>query len=232
MSNPLRKILNNCANFRLLSSDCILCGATAEKWNLCGGCFSDLPRLPKDRCRICANPGAEICGVCIAHPPAYSSTLALFSYDFPVDALVRALKYRENLAVASTFASLLTEASAAAIRPDLLIPVPMHPLRLAERGFNQAREIARLASRRTGIPLGHAEKVRDTPSQTSLPWEERRRNVKGAFSCEMDLESKHVAIVDDVLTTGATLDELARVLLARHASKVSAWVIARAVKSV
>ncbi|HQT25814.1 MAG TPA: ComF family protein, partial [Burkholderiales bacterium] len=159
-------------------------------------------------------------------------TLAIFSYEFPVDALIQSLKYRGNLALASTFANMLVEAAENFPRPDLFMPVPMHPSKLRERGFNQAAEIAKIVSRRTGLAMIECRKVRDTPSQTSLPWKERESNVRNAFSLEFELNSRHVAIVDDVLTTGSTMNELSKMLLRKGAREVSAWVVARTVKSV
>ena len=107
----------------------------------------------------------------------------------------------------------------------------MHPSRLRERGFNQAQEIARVLSNKTSIAQLCCRKTRDTPSQTSLPWKEREKNLRGAFACDTPIQG-HVAIVDDVMTTGSTLNELAKKLLEKGAADVSAWVVARAVKSV
>ncbi|MHB1100906.1 MAG: double zinc ribbon domain-containing protein [Burkholderiales bacterium] len=236
MSNPALTFLNNCSKFgqNLFGTDCLLCGARSGSENICPACLAHLPYLQRNRCRICANPttAGPICGTCIAKPPHFSRTLAVFSYDFPVDALIQSLKYRENLALSSTFAQMLMQASSSYPRPDFIVPVPLHPSRLRERGFNQAMEIARNISGKAGIALKECSKIRDTPSQTSLPWAARKRNVRGAFSCESDLKSGHVAIIDDVMTTGSTLDELAKTLLRQGAREVSAWVVARAVKSV
>ncbi len=231
-----RIFLNNCSNFRqsFFGADCLLCGAYAGHDNLCAACHDHLPYLQSERCRICANPttGSFICGSCLAKPPHFAHTLAIFSYDFPVDALIQSLKYHGNLALASSFAQMLAEACSTCPKPDFVMPVPLHPVKLRERGFNQAREIARIVSKKTGIPMISSRKIRDTPSQTSLPWKERERNIRGAFACGSDLKSKHVAIVDDVMTTGSTLNELAKVLLEQGAGEISAWVVARAVKSV
>lgn len=235
MSNPTRIFLNNCLNFaqNLFGADCLLCGAYSGRENLCRECLAHLPYLPESKCSLCANPSTDpVCGACLAKPPRFARTLAVFSYDFPIDALIQSLKYRGNLALATTFAHRLIDASKGFPEPDLLMPVPMHPSRLRERGYNQAAEIAKIVSKKTGIAMVESRKTRDTPSQTSLPWDERERNVRGAFSCGMNLESKHVAIVDDVMTTGSTLNELARMLQGQKAGEVSAWVIARAVKSV
>lgn len=235
MSNHHSVFLNNCLKFAqsIFGSDCLLCGAYSGNKNICSDCLSNLPYLPESRCRICANPSAgNVCGSCLAKKPVFSRTLAIFSYEFPVDALIQALKYRGNLALASTFANMIVEASVNFPKPDLIMPVPMHPARLRERGFNQAQEIAKIVSRKTGIAMIECMKIRDTPSQTSLPWKERERNVRNSFVLERKLDSHHVAIVDDVLTTGSTMNELSKMLLEKGAGEISAWVIARSVKSV
>jgi len=117
---------------------------------------------------------------------------------------------------------------------DLIIPMPLAPLRLAERGFNQALEIARIVSRMKGIALAPTacRRVRESVPQATLPWQERARNIRGAFVCDMDLRGVRVAVVDDVLTTGATLNELARNLRKAGASEIQGWMVARAVKPV
>jgi ComF family protein len=113
--------------------------------------------------------------------------------------------------------------------PDYIVPMPLHSAKQRERGFNQALEIARRVSKSTGVPLlpDACERVRDTPSQTQLPWKAREKNVRGAFACETSLAGKRIAILDDVLTTGASVNELAKLLRRRGATHVSAWVIAR-----
>lgn len=113
--------------------------------------------------------------------------------------------------------------------PDFIVPIPLHPARLRERGFNQALEIARRVSKKTGIALlpNVCKRVKNTASQTGLPWKERQKNIRSAFACEMDLTGKHIAVLDDVMTTGATLNELARLLRKRGAVEVSGWVVAR-----
>jgi ComF family protein len=112
---------------------------------------------------------------------------------------------------------------------DAIVPMPLSPDRIAERGFNQALEIARVAAAATGLPLfpRACRKVIDTPPQAALPWKERARNVRRAFVCDQDFTGRRVAVVDDVLTTGATLNELGRVLLKAGAVEVQGWVVAR-----
>jgi ComF family protein len=116
--------------------------------------------------------------------------------------------------------------------PDLVLPVPLAPARLAERGFNQAVELARPLAKLLGVPLetSRVHRRRDTVPQASLPWKERKQNIRHAFECELDLTGKQVLVVDDVMTTGATLDELARTLKAHGAARVENFVLARALK--
>ena len=172
-----------------------------------------------------------MCGQCLAKPPAFDRTLAVLIYAFPADALIQAMKYGHQLALAPTLAGLLAEAAATGERPDVLVPMPLHPLRLRERGFNQALELAKIIAHQLGIPLlpQGAERTRATPPQVGLPWKERTANLRGAFSSSLDYTGKHVAIVDDVMTTGTSLNELAKALRRQGASEVSAWAVARTV---
>lgn len=232
MSISSLSILNRCANFaqRLIPQDCLLCGAASAR-ALCPACEATLPYSPDARCPVCAipTPQGTACGACLKHPPAFSHTLAIFRYAFPADALIHALKYSGNLALAPLLAERLAIRVAEGERPDLLIPMPLHPARLRERGFNQALEIARGIACRLDVPLepNACRRIRDTPGQTGLDWKQRRRNVRGAFACDKDLTGMKVAVLDDVMTTGATLDELSRVLRRSGATEVSAWVVAR-----
>lgn len=208
----------------------MLCGAPAAGDHLCRACRAGLPRLPRSRCPVCALPtsSGETCGSCLADPPNFQRTCALLTYRFPADRLIQAFKYGSRLALADTLAALMAEAPPDPL-PDRLIPVPLARQRLRVRGFNQALEIARRLAARTGIPLdpNACSRTRHGPPQVELPWKERAKNVRGAFACGADLRGTRVAIVDDVMTTGATLDELARVLRQRGAADVTAWVVAR-----
>lgn len=208
---------------------CFLCrGAAGEL--LCASCDADLPRLAGGLCPRCAlaSPGGAVCGRCLARPPAFDATFAVLAYRFPADVLVQALKFRSELALAGVFGRLLAERAAAAERVDLVVPVPLHPRRLRERGFNQAMEIARHAVRITGGRLDPhlCQRTVDTPAQFGLPMDARERNVRGAFQCR-SFVGKRVAVVDDVMTTGSTLDEIARTLKNAGAERVVNWVIAR-----
>lgn len=215
-----------------LAQDCILCGAGSGDALLCRNCARGLPALDAARCPVCAlpAPGGATCGTCLKSAPAYDATLAVWRYGFPIDKLVQSLKYEHRLALAGFFA----EAMLAGERPagDLLVPLPLSPRRLAERGFNQAIEIARPLARALRLPLEveACRRTRDTVPQASLPWKERRSNVRRCFECAADLTGKSIIVVDDVMTTGATLDEFAALLKRHGAARVTNWVVARAVR--
>jgi ComF family protein len=216
----------------LLPQDCLLCGAASRDSLLCADCRAELPILPSPRCPVCASPAPDgnICGNCLKSAPAYDATIAVWRYAFPVDRLVQALKFEHRLALAGFFAAAMQAGALPAA--DLLIPVPLSSARLRERGFNQAAEIARPLARALGVPLNPdiCRRTTETLPQTSLPWKERRRNVKNAFECSIDLTGKAIAVIDDVMTTGATLDELARTLKRHGAASVTNWVVARALR--
>lgn len=149
----------------------------------------------------------------------------MFDYAFPLDVLVQSLKYRHRLSLADYFAESLGD-----LREfDLIVPMPLHPRRLAERGFNQAVEIARPLARLAGVPMALAgvRRVIDTPAQASLSRADRSANVRGAFACDLPLDGKSVVVIDDVMTTGASLDALARSLKAGGAVRVENRVVAR-----
>jgi ComF family protein len=205
-----------------------------ERRAICAGCVRALPWLPADRCPVCAVPseGSRVCGRCLAEPPAYERTEAALAYRFLVDALVQGFKYGGNLPLGEALAELLIPVVAATERPDAIVPMPLHPTRLRDRGFNQALELARRLSKATGAPvIGNAcARVRDTPPQASLPWNDREKNIRGAFTCQANLEDRHVAIVDDVMTTGHTLNEVAKALKRKGVERVSCWVVARALQ--
>lgn len=210
---------------------CLLCDApTIRDW-VCAGCDAELPHLPRARCVVCAVPLAQgsTCGACLKRPPAFEHVAAAFAYTFPVDAVICALKYGRRLALAPVLGAVF--AKEVAPDADVLVPMPLAPKRHSERGFNQALELARSISIRHRIPIAATacRKVVETPPQAALPWKERARNVRRAFVCDTSFDGLRVAIVDDVLTTGATMNELAQVLRKAGAIAVSGCVLARTV---
>ena len=218
---------------KLLPQDCFLCAASSGDSLLCPPCTASLPRLTTERCPICAlpTPGSSVCGACLKKAPHFDATLAVFRYEFPMDSLIQALKYAHRLAAAGFLGEAMAHDSLPC-RPDLIMPVPLSTERIAQRGFNQALEIARPLARTLCVPLEtrRIHRRRDTSPQASLPWKERAKNIQHAFECEIDLTGKTVLLVDDVMTTGATLNELARTLKAHGATRVENCVLARALK--
>ena len=231
LSNSPAELFNYCLKFgqRLLPQACRLCGAGTTGAAFCAPCAAELPWLPPRRCAVCAIPLASgtVCGACLDRPPRFEKVEAVFAYRFPVDALICAYKYGGRLALARPLGEMLGARVARDV--DAIVPMPLANGRLAERGFNQALEIARVAAAGAGIRLlpGVCRKVADTPPQAALPWKERAKNVRRAFVCDLDLRGARVAVVDDVLTTGASLNELARVLLKAGAASVRGWIVAR-----
>lgn len=215
----------------MLPHGCLLCGASAGAQPLCAGCHADLPWHRQPQCPRCAlpTPDGRVCGACLKHPPAFDGTCSALTYAFPLDRLIPRLKYHGQLAIAPTLGACLAEAVATRPRPDRLIAMPLHARRIRERGFNHATEIARTLAKATGVPLDltSCQRVRDTPPQMGLKHDVRRRNVRDAFSCSADVRGMRIALVDDVMTTGTSLDELAKALKRAGAMEVVAWVVAR-----
>ena len=217
-----------------LTPHCVLCGGAGEQGrDLCAACRAELPRL-RCSCRGCAQPlpVGGLCGRCQRRPRRFGRAEAAFLYQAPLDALIQRLKFGRRLALARLLGELMAEAWLSA-RPefsaDVIVPVPLHVSRLRERGFNQALELARPLAARSGVPLDWrcAERVRPTLPQSDLPAKLRRRNIKGAFRVQGAVVGRRVAVVDDVMTSGHTVNEFAATLLRAGAAEVSVWVGAR-----
>ena len=208
---------------------CLLCSSVSQHGTCCPACAAALPYLGTELCSVCALPtlGGAMCGLCQQKPPHFTLTVAVFSYAFPLNKLILALKYGEKFQLATLLGDLL--AQRVTVRPDCIIAMPLHPTRLKERGFNQSLQLAQRICQQLKLPVLPlaCQRMRNTPSQSTLPWNERGKNMRKAFSCSADVAGKHVAIVDDVMTTGATLNELALALINAGAIEVSAWVVAR-----
>jgi ComF family protein len=226
----------------LLPRDCMLCGGGSGQHFLCIACTAALPMLTKTRCPVCAQPLPGLnandhlpCGQCLANPPNFDATIARYVYEFPLDEVIQQLKYRHRLASAHFLGNALIEATADLLpteKPDVIIPVPLSTERLAERGFNQSLEVAKPLAHHLGVSIraDALQRVRHTLPQVQLPWKERAKNIRHAFVCRERLDGLHVWVVDDVMTTGATLNEIAGALKASGAAQVTNVVVARAVR--
>ncbi len=219
---------------RRFARRCAVCGI-APGAPVCAGCTADFFAADAMRCAQCAlrlvrTDGASVCGRCLREPPHYDATLALADYAPPVDGMVIALKFGHRLELARVFGELLAQRLGERLpREALLAPVPLAFERHAERGFNQAREIARIVARRLALPLA-AEllaRVKHGVPQEKLTLAARRRNVRGAFAVRADVRGRTVVVVDDVMTSGATLDEVAAALKRAGAARVLNLVVAR-----
>lgn len=213
----------------LPAQPCLLCGAASPHGTWCTACDAALPRLPAALCPVCALPTWQgaVCGHCLRRLPHYTRTVAAYAYAFPLAQLLQAYKFGAQLQLARALADTL--AQRIELRPDCIVPMPLHPARLRERGFNQSLLLAHHLGRKLAVPvLPHAcRRVRNTEPQSSLSWRKRGKNIRNAFACTAAVAGKHVAVVDDVMTTGASLNELARALRLAGATEVSTWVVAR-----
>jgi ComF family protein len=223
----------------LLPRHCILCGYASGTTNICAPCSDELPRIGAC-CRKCAlplvHPEDRVCGPCRKHAVPWNSAIAALVYGFPVDELIRRFKFSRSLACGQLLAQELTRAVANRCihPPDAIVPVPLHRTRFLARAFNQSELLARHTGKSLEIPVypGLLCRRRRTRAHSGLDAISRRINIKGAFRCRLTSSQRddvrHVALVDDVLTTGATLSECTRALQAAGIRKVSIWVAARA----
>lgn len=221
----------------LYPASCVFCGAAGESGlDLCQPCRVGLPRN-RHCCPRCALPLPQtadpntICGRCRKKSPSFDQCLCPYLYHPPLDRLISELKFHGRLVYARLLAELLGDfvARRSDALPDLLIPVPLHRSRLRERGYNQALEIARPLARRFKLPLHPRTCVRQraTAPQTELEQAARQQNIRGAFRLNEQIEARHVAVIDDVVTTGATASELSRLLRNAGAGQVDIWAVAR-----
>jgi len=227
-------------------SDCFLCGGTVDSTPthsklICHHCHLRLPVLI-NACPICAMPiktteytglAIQACGACLKQTPIFDKTIAAFHYEPPISDFITSLKFNAQ----HHFTPLLSNYLATTLRshyqnealPQALIPVPLHPKKSQERGFNQAQLIAQSLSEQLQIPLlkDIAKRIRFTKAQSALNADQRQRNLKGAFIVE-PINKKSVALIDDVMTTGATANEISSQLLKAGATRVDIWCVARA----
>jgi len=237
-----RQALRRCGPMllrRLLPASCALCGMEAEE-ALCTPCSAQFfgSDALRPRCPRCANPlpaqSRGLCGTCLSEPPAFDATIVAADYAAPVDQLVLQLKFAQRLALAPLMAGLLRDA--VLMRPDyalpaLLCPVPLGPQRLVERGYNQALEIARPLAKALGVALHPrlVARTRETQAQSGVAPDKRRQNIAHAFVVDDPalVAGRHIGVVDDVMTSGQTLNVLAEELKRCGAARVSNLVFAR-----
>lgn len=216
---------------------CIICNDNADReLDLCIECEKILPWL-KNSCLYCAASlplsTQSICGTCLKNPLPFHKLCVLFSYTEIIKKLIIGLKFQQRLIYAYILGTLLAEKISSQYRneklPDIIVPVPLHKKRLYERGFNQAIELARPISKKLNIPIEfkRCKRVVNTAAQSSLPANQRSNNVKNAFVVHEQLTYKHIALLDDVMTTGHTLIETSRALYSVGVKRIDVWCCAR-----
>ena len=199
-----------------LPPHCALCGQSIARRPLCAGCLVDLPWLPPYR---------------VPTVRGFDQVWSALAYEYPVDRLITEAKFGKQLATARALGELLAVRRPDVIRPpDLVVPVPLHWRRQAERGFNQAEEIARGLCRQLDwrLAMGVCERVRATPAQSTLSAAERRKNLHAAFLAHPLRPGLHLLVIDDVLTTGATAEAVAGALRRAGAASLQLWTVAHA----
>ncbi len=228
----------------LLPTQCLLCGATLKGELLCDGCLYDLPWVQRyeHRCQQCAlalESAGNFCGHCLHQPPAFSRSIIPLAYQHPLTPLIHRFKYRGKLTHGKLLGQLLAQhisdcATHADWKiPDLLIPTPMHWTRRWQRGFNQAEILGQYLASTTGIPLATQiiRRLHRTPAQKELTRSERQKNLRKAFTISANAQQKiigkRIALIDDVVTTTATMRELSQLLIKAGAKDVQVWALAR-----
>lgn len=223
----------------LIPKLCIFCHQPSGQMRHCAGCNDDLPWI-RAACQFCGAPvpldfPGRACGACRVPLEAIDRMLSALIYEYPVDRLVTLAKFKARTDAARVLGDLLSaylqEQSSAGLldTPDLIIPVPLHRRRLARRGFNQALEIALPVAAGLGLPLRRniCHRIRHTCEQTALTGVARYRNTRDAFRAAPGLSGRHIAIIDDVVTTGSTVAAIASALQSAGASKIQVWSVAR-----
>jgi ComF family protein len=214
---------------------CVFCSTPCLRKMCCDRCSALLP-WNSIACDRCATPVSSAlnsdggCAACRQQQPAFTAAIAPLKYEFPVDMAIKSLKFRRNLYYTPVFSDMLLMAIRShLIDADGLVPVPLHRWRQAFRGFNQAQELAKIISRRSGLPIvKNIVRVRATKTQSGLTADERKQNLRKAFKIAGQLPIRRPLIIDDVMTTGETCNQLARTLLSAGAEQVYVLVIARA----
>ncbi|HXD84146.1 MAG TPA: ComF family protein [Rudaea sp.] len=223
--------------FAVLPPHCLLCGLRSDTTrDLCAACAGDVVRnrVCCPRCALPLDAPAPLCGECLQSEPPFAAAFVPFVYASPLDQLETRFKFGRSLAAGRVLSELwidVARENPPAI-PQVLIPVPLHPARLRERGYNQALELAKPVARAFAISLHNdvLERTRATPAQSNLDADARHKNLRGAFAVNAASLPQHVVVFDDVMTTGTTLRECARTLVRAGVERVDVWALARAPK--
>lgn len=243
LGNYLLSILFVTLDILKIKSACVLCGAVVSRSiSLCHDCENDLVKI-RHCCSKCGIPLLEkghtgnpnsVCGQCGQNPPAFDYTVSLYQYVSPLDYLISQLKFNQQLSYAAIMAHLLNHHFSESVHPqglpDAIIPTPLHKSRLVTRGFNQSLEICKLTAKnlQLEILLNTVIRTKNTQSQTDLNAKQRQKNVRNCFELLEKPKCSHIVIVDDVVTTGSTTNELAKLLKKSGVKMVGVWSIARA----
>ncbi len=214
------------------SGACYFCQSKTD-YTWCRDCERDFIQKTS-RCPVCArfNQHANVCGNCLKNPPPFISTETLFNYVYPTNHLIKPFKFSNRPELANVFAEKL--ASILKLKrvmlPEFLVPVPLHRKRQRERGYNQSSQFAQQLGKQLGLTVNSSlcSRIKNTHPQSTLPMKTRRKNVKGAFCLNSNQVPKHIAIVDDVMTTGSTINEVAGLFSKAGCQRIDVWVIARA----
>lgn len=231
-------MINKCIDFiqsRLFPLACLSCGQNTDRAiAICHECEQQLP-FNASSCRQCSSPLQQthtaLCGHCQKNNPAFHSSHIPFRYESTIQQWIKNFKFNNDLIKGKVLSDLFCETLSdnKPLLPEVLIPVPLHPSRIRQRGYNQALFLARTISKKTGIPVDHSiiRKIKKTPPQHKLDQQTRLTNIRNAFSLAGQCNYQHIAIIDDVVTTTATVNEVSRLLTEQGVEKIQVWAIAR-----
>jgi len=228
----LKKIIN-----LLLPNQCILCQANSERsLSLCLDCEKELPWNDK-ACPRCGKGITSIdqslCGICLSHPPPYHGCIAAFRYQAPISDWISGMKFHDkwhySQILGKLFAKTLQRTLEKKDYPELIIPVPLHQKRLRKRGFNQALEIAKPIAKLLNIPIDikSIQRIKNTQPQSELSAKDRCSNIRNAFKINTKIKASHIAIVDDVITTGNTINEFTNIVKKNGVQRIDVWACSR-----
>ena len=232
----MRSFVNQC-----IFMSCLLCrGATPLRQPVCRLCIAQCP-IADNSCALCGVPllsaSVDTCAGCLKKAPPYDQCLPAFIYRYPINHIIQRIKYSRQISLlpifSRTLAEILCHSYSGLEWPEVIIPVPLHKRRLSHRGYDQAlllgRELQKTLRKVQSIKLDYklVQRSRNTPAQQELPARERRKNIRGAFRLTTTLDYRHVAIVDDVVTTGETVGEITRMLKKQGVERVDVWCLAR-----